>query len=89
MVPEQCDREVISWQKYFKVHLTIGLGEDYVLKGGKEGEKRNLIGNFSRFLNPISGSVFVVSVSVSAGYFCNGNLMIWLSKLFFYDCQVS
>lgn len=27
--------------------------------------------------------------AVSSGYFCNGNLMIWLSKLFFYDCQVS
>lgn len=35
--------------------------------------------HFGRFPHPI----------VSAGYFSNGNLMVWLSKLFFYDCNVS
>lgn len=26
---------------------------------------------------------------VSAGYFSNGNLMVWISKLFFFNCHVS
>lgn len=80
--------QVNSWRKYFRVHFTIGLGTAYELA------LANKMWNFARSRNPINYPLKVrficaPSFAVSVGYFCNGNLMVWLSKLFFYDCQVS